>query len=84
MANDNASLSLPIEFCEDLARGVVALPHGWGHQNSGNRVAKTSAGVNVNLLARSGAEHIDPISGMSQLTDLKVQIRKSTSADTTR
>ncbi len=83
VANDNATLRLPIEFCEDLARGVVALPHGWGHQNSGNRVAKTSAGVNVNLLARSGAEHIDPVSGMSQLTDLRVQIRKSTSAVTT-
>jgi len=70
----SATIRLPLRLTEDLARGVVAVPHGWGHQNSGQSHARKATGANVNLLARSGPEHIDPISGMSQLTGLRVTL----------
>jgi len=72
--SDNGIVRLPVRFTEDLNRGVVALPHGWGHQRSGQSHAEKSQGVNVNLLARSGVEHINRISGMSQLTGLRVRL----------
>ncbi|MFK7913014.1 MAG: hypothetical protein AB8B93_03800, partial [Pseudomonadales bacterium] len=44
------------------------------HQNSGQRAAAAAQGVNVNLLASSGVDHVDTISGMSQLTALSVTV----------
>ena len=70
----SATIRLALRFTKDLSRGVVAIPHGWGHQNSGQSRASTATGVNVNLLARSGPTHIDPISGMSQLTGFRVSL----------
>jgi hypothetical protein len=55
----------------------VALPHGWGHQQSGLNVAGKTRGVNVNILATSGSSNIDPISGMSLLTGIVVEITKA-------
>ena len=79
----NARIRLPLKLNEDLSRGVVAIPHGWGHQNSGQRYASESQGVNVNLLARSGVAHIDPLSGMSQLTGLRVTLNAAPSSTDT-
>ncbi len=70
----SATIRLALRFTKDLSCGVVAIPHGWGHQNSGQSRASAAKGVNVNLLARSGPTHIDPISGMSQLTGLRVSL----------
>ena len=80
VSNDNASIRLPVSLCDDLLRGVVAVPHGWGHQSSGNKTARQSSGVNVNLLALSGSDHVDPVSGMSQLTDIRVRITPASQA----
>ncbi|RMF17329.1 MAG: hypothetical protein D6761_04485 [Candidatus Dadabacteria bacterium] len=71
-----ATVRLPVELDTDLRPGTVALPHGWGHQVApGLRVASRTAGVNVNLLAGSGAANVEPVSGMSRLTAIPVQVR---------
>ncbi len=74
------TIRLPVRTSPDLLAGVVAVPHGWGHQASGQRVAADSRGVNVNILARSGAAHVDPFSGMSHLTGLPVDVRPAANA----
>lgn len=74
------TIRLPVRTSPDLLAGVVAVPHGWGHQASGQRVAAGSRGVNVNILARSGAAHVDPFSGMSHLTGLPVDVRPAAEA----
>ena len=49
---------------------------GWGHQGApGLRVASRTAGVNVNLLAADGVDAVEPISGMSRLTGIPVEVR---------
>lgn len=73
----SGEIHLPVRLTDDLSRGVVAVPHGWGHQDSGQTTASTSAGVNVNLLAASGVDAIDPLSGMSHLTGIAVALRRS-------
>jgi formate dehydrogenase len=56
-------------------RGTVALPHGWGHQHAaGLSVARKLGGVNVNLLAADGPENVEALSGMAQLTGIRVQV----------
>ncbi|MEO0604100.1 MAG: molybdopterin dinucleotide binding domain-containing protein, partial [Myxococcota bacterium] len=70
-----ATVRLPVSRLDDLMPGTVALPHGWGHQHAkGLSVAKKTSGVNVNLLAASGVDDVDPLSGMSHLTGVTVDV----------
>lgn len=76
-----AAVRLPIKILADLMRGVVALPHGWGHQHArGLSVARELSGVNVNLLAADGPDQIEELSGMSKLTGLSVEVEKAAGA----
>lgn len=72
----SGAVRVPVRKLADLMPGTVALPHGWGHQRAtGLSVASKTRGVNVNLLASSGPENIDPLSGMSKLTAIEVEVR---------
>jgi len=69
---------LPVSLLEDLMPGVVALPHGWGHQPAlGLSVAARTEGVNVNLLAPDGPGNLEGVSGMARLTGIDVEVEKS-------
>ncbi|MBF6173457.1 molybdopterin-dependent oxidoreductase [Nocardia blacklockiae] len=43
-------LTVPVEPTEEIMPGVVSLPHGWGHADSAQSVARAHAGVNANAL----------------------------------
>ncbi len=63
-----------VELSEGIAPGVVSLPHGWGHDAAGARLAVAAAnpGVNSNLLADEHA--LDPLSGTSVLNGIPVEL----------
>lgn len=44
------SIRIPVEVTEKIMRGVVSIPHGWGHNRKGTklRVAEAHAGVSMN------------------------------------
>ncbi|MEU8895059.1 molybdopterin-dependent oxidoreductase [Nocardia sp. NPDC048505] len=44
------TLTVPLEPTEAIMPGVVSLPHGWGHGDSEQTVARAHAGVNANVL----------------------------------
>ncbi len=44
------TLTVPLEPTEAIMPGVVSLPHGWGHADSTQTVARAHAGVNANVL----------------------------------
>ena len=74
-----ATVRIPVKHLPELKPGTVAIPHGWGHQGAkGLGIASKTKGVNVNLLAGSGPDQIDPLSGMSKLTALDVSIKAAT------
>jgi len=64
----------PIEPMPGMRRGVVSLPHGWGHDRAGTRmdVAAGEPGVNVNQLNDGRA--LDPLSGTAVLNGIAVDI----------
>ena len=76
------SIRLAVKALNELMPGVVAIPHGWGHEDSGLSIAKQSRGANVNRLHPSGPDTVDNISGMSTLTGVPVQLAKA--LDTSR
>ena len=76
--SDTAAIRLPLKMLAELKRGVVAVPHGWGHQRAkGLSVASKISGANVNLLAADGPDQLERVSGMAHLTGIDVTITKS-------
>lgn len=78
VATDVAAVRLPLRTTPDLMPGVVALPHGWGHQHAtGLSVASRTRGVNVNLLAGDGPSRLERASGMAHLSGFSVDVRRA-------
>ena len=73
-----AAIRIGVQPLDTLMRKVVAVPHGWGHQNArGLNHANKLKGVNVNILAAGGPEAREKISGMAHLTGIPGQLEKS-------
>lgn len=72
-------VTAPAEITDGLRRGVVSLPHGWGHDRPGTRLshAATDPGVNVNQLL--DGSQLDPLSGNAVLNGVPVEVAALTS-----
>ncbi|MFI6036481.1 molybdopterin oxidoreductase family protein [Streptomyces sp. NPDC051315] len=67
-------VTAPAEVTDGVRRGVVSLPHGWGHDRPGTRLGHASAdpGVNVNQLLDGSL--LDPLSGNAVLNGVPVEL----------
>ncbi|CRZ17878.1 molybdopterin oxidoreductase family protein [Mycolicibacterium neworleansense] len=67
-------LLAPVEVNDGMRRGVVSLPHGWGHDRggTGQQLAASRPGANVNQL--NDGTHLDPLSGTAVLNGIPVDI----------
>jgi anaerobic selenocysteine-containing dehydrogenase len=65
---------LTVEVTDDIAPGVVSIPHGWGHDQPGVElsVARRHAGVNANRLTDD--LRVDPLSGTAVLNGVPVAV----------
>ncbi|TDK67108.1 molybdopterin-dependent oxidoreductase [Sapientia aquatica] len=73
--NGQRELEVQIETSDEMMRGVVSLPHGWGHDLAGIQMAVASerAGVNLNALLDDSLR--DPLSGNAVLSGVAVELR---------
>ncbi|MCX5523098.1 molybdopterin oxidoreductase family protein [Streptomyces bobili] len=67
-------ITAPAEVTDGVRRGVVSIPHGWGHDRPGTRLshASTDPGVNVNQLLDGSL--LDPLSGNAVLNGVPVEL----------
>jgi anaerobic selenocysteine-containing dehydrogenase len=67
-------IEVPVEVTDAIMRGVVSMPHGWGHGKAGTRmtIANGSPGVNTNIL--SPPTFIDEPSGNGALNGIPVTV----------
>ena len=65
---------LPVELSDEIMRGVVSIPHGWGHDREGNRiaVAQQHAGASINDL--TDQSNIDAICGTAAFNGTPVTV----------
>ncbi|CAL9381067.1 Periplasmic nitrate reductase [Streptomyces sp. enrichment culture] len=79
IAGDGGAVRAPVEVTEEVAPGVVSLPHGWGHDRPGTRVPVASAepGANVNQLL--DGRLLDPLSGTAVLNGFPVRVAPAAS-----
>jgi anaerobic selenocysteine-containing dehydrogenase len=68
------SIAAPVEVSDEVMPGVVSLPHGWGHDRRGIRlaVAEKTPGVSLNDVTDDSL--FDPLSGVTHLNGVPVQI----------
>lgn len=71
------TIVLPVELSEDIMRGVVSIPHGWGHDRVGNQltVAEQHAGASINDL--TDASRFDAICGTAAFNGTLVTVEAS-------
>ncbi|MDB4959414.1 MAG: dehydrogenase [Myxococcales bacterium] len=71
------SIELAVEITDEMMRGVVSVPHGWGHHRKGARlsIAATVAGESVNDVIDPA--RIDALSGTSALTGQPVEVTRA-------
>jgi anaerobic selenocysteine-containing dehydrogenase len=64
-----------VEVSDALRRGVVSLPHGWGHDGPGLRLRVATRHPGANLNALTGPAGLDVPSGTAALSGVEVRIR---------
>jgi anaerobic selenocysteine-containing dehydrogenase len=74
ISTPRGSIDLPVEITDTIMRGVVSVPHGWGHTRSGIqlRVATQAPGQSINDIIDPGI--IDELSGTAALTGQPVDV----------
>ena len=68
------SIVLPVEVSEEIMRGVVSIPHGWGHDRDGNQqaVAQQHAGASINDL--TDQQSVDALCGTAAFNGTAVTV----------
>jgi len=78
--NNWGSIEADVMLDQSLKPGVVAMTHGWGHQNSvGMKTAQQYAGVNANELLPSGPGSYEKVSNQAFMTGIPVDVEISAS-----
>jgi len=74
LSTGSGAIELPVEVSDSVMRGVVSVPHGWGHGKAGIqlRVAAVRPGQSVNDVIDPAV--IDELSGTSALTGQTVEV----------
>ncbi len=68
------SISLPVEVTENIARGVVSIPHGYGHGRKGVKldIASEQPGVSINDLTDETV--MDELTGNAAFSSVRVKV----------
>jgi anaerobic selenocysteine-containing dehydrogenase len=70
-------VTAPLEVSDEIARGVVSLPHGWGHREEARlEIARAHAGASVNDL--TDETHLDALSATAGFSGVPVEVRAAT------
>jgi anaerobic selenocysteine-containing dehydrogenase len=74
IASGGRSIEAQVELSDEMMPGVVSLPHGWGHDLAGIRmaVAAERPGANLNMLLDDAMR--DPLSGNAVLSGIAIEM----------
>jgi len=67
-------VKLPAEITKTIARGVISIPHGWGHNREGTQIsiAEEHAGVSLNDLTDEML--VEELTGVTILSAIPVEV----------
>jgi anaerobic selenocysteine-containing dehydrogenase len=73
ITSPHGSIEIPAKLTDEITRGTIAVPHGWGHRG-GWTTANAAGGVNVNRLASSDPEDLERLAGMAFLNGIPIRL----------
>jgi len=68
------SIEVQVHCSADMMPGVVSVPHGWGHDQPGSRLALAASRPGANLNALLDENLRDPLSGNAVLSGVAVEM----------
>ncbi|HEX3761966.1 MAG TPA: molybdopterin-dependent oxidoreductase [Kofleriaceae bacterium] len=68
------AIELPVEVTDEVMRGVVSVPHGWGHTRGGVRLQVAAARAGQSLNDILDPDVIDELSGTAALSGQMVDV----------
>jgi len=71
------SVHVPVAVTEDMAPGVVSLPHGWGHGREGTVLGVAAAHRGASLNDLTDEQSIDAMSGNAAFSGISVTVAKA-------
>jgi anaerobic selenocysteine-containing dehydrogenase len=77
IASRAGEVTAPVELSDEMMRGVVSLPHGWGHDRPGVRLSVASAHAGVSVNDVTDAQVIDALCGTASLTGVPVEVTRA-------
>ncbi len=74
VTSNTGEVKLPIEITDTMMRGVISIPHGWGHhrKDTNIKIAQQNSGVSLNDL--TDHNKIDVLTGNADFSGTKVKI----------
>lgn len=75
VTSDVGRIEVDVSIDASMMRGVVSLPHGWGHDEPATRmqIAAERPGANINVVTNASAR--DPLSGNAAITGTAVIVQ---------
>jgi anaerobic selenocysteine-containing dehydrogenase len=71
------SVEVPVGITADVARGVVSLPHGWGHTRPGAAMGVASAHAGASLNDLTDEQAVDALSGNAAFSGVPVSVTRA-------
>ncbi|MFX0133872.1 MAG: molybdopterin-dependent oxidoreductase [Candidatus Hodarchaeota archaeon] len=72
-----SSIDIPIKITDELMKGVIWIPHGWGRTiKNPPEIAKEKHGYNVNIITDDNWKNLETFAGMVLLDGVKVRLEK--------
>jgi anaerobic selenocysteine-containing dehydrogenase len=84
LASRTGSVRVPAEVSDEIMPGVVSLPHGWGHDRRGTRLAVASSVPGASVNDVTAEDHLDTLSGTAALSGLGVAVTRVAAAQPLR
>ena len=67
-------VEVPVEVSDEMMRGVVCLPHGWGHDQPGTRLVGRARSPRGQQQPARPADFVDAISGNAAVNGIPVEV----------
>lgn len=74
ISSRHGSIEIEAQLTDEVRRGTIAVPHGWGHRGGGWRRANQAGGANVNALSSSDPADLERLAGMAHLNGIAIRL----------
>lgn len=76
VTSPQGAITVEAQVTDDIIRGAIGLPHGWGHRG-GWRRATAAGGANYNILTPDAPDAVDVLSGNAVYNGVSVEVTRA-------